>query len=32
VDTAVDGTQLKIAKQDVENLPPVDIDHPEKSS
>jgi hypothetical protein len=32
VDTSVDGTQLKIAKQDVENLPPVDIDHPEKSS
>jgi sporulation protein YlmC with PRC-barrel domain len=28
VDTTVDGTQLKIAKQDVENLPPVDIDHP----
>jgi hypothetical protein len=32
VDTSVDGTQLKIAKQDAENLPPVDIDHPEKSS
>jgi hypothetical protein len=32
VDTSVDGTQLKIAKQGVENLPPVDIDHPEKSS
>ena len=29
VDTTVDGTQLKIAKQDVENLPPVDISHPE---
>jgi sporulation protein YlmC with PRC-barrel domain len=29
VDTTVDGTQLKIAKQDVEDLPPVDIDHPE---
>jgi sporulation protein YlmC with PRC-barrel domain len=32
VDTTVDGTQLKIAKQDVRDLPPVDIDHPEKSS
>jgi sporulation protein YlmC with PRC-barrel domain len=32
VDTTVDGTQLKIAKQDVENLPSVDIDHPEESS
>jgi PRC-barrel domain len=32
VDTTVDGTQLKIAKQDVEDLPPVDISHPEKSS
>ena len=29
VDTTVDGTQLKIAKQDVENLPPVNIAHPE---
>jgi sporulation protein YlmC with PRC-barrel domain len=29
VDTTVDGTQLKIAKQDVENLPPVDISHPQ---
>jgi hypothetical protein len=29
VDTSVDGTQLKIAKQDVENLPPVNIAHPE---
>ena len=29
VDTTVDGTQLKIDKQDVEDLPPVDIDHPE---
>ena len=29
VDTTVDGTQLKIAKQDVENLPPVNISHPE---
>jgi len=29
VDTTVDGTQLKIAKQDVENLPPVAISHPE---
>ena len=29
VDTSVDGTQLKIAKQDVENLPPVNISHPE---
>jgi sporulation protein YlmC with PRC-barrel domain len=29
VDTTVDGTQLKIAKQDVEDLPPVDISHPE---
>ena len=32
VDTTVDGTQLTIAKQDVENLPPVDITHPESSS
>ena len=32
VDTSVDGTQLKIAKQDVQDLPPVDISHPEKSS
>ena len=29
VDTTVDGTQLTIAKQDVENLPPVNISHPE---
>ena len=29
VNTTVDGTQLKIAKQDVEDLPPVDISHPE---
>jgi sporulation protein YlmC with PRC-barrel domain len=29
VDTTVDGTQLKIAKQDVQDLPPVDISHPE---
>jgi hypothetical protein len=29
VDTTVDGTQLKIAKQDVEDLPPADISHPE---
>ena len=29
VDTTVDGTQLKIAKQDVEDLPPVDISRPE---
>jgi sporulation protein YlmC with PRC-barrel domain len=28
VDTTVDGTQLKIAKQDVQDLPPVDISHP----
>ena len=28
VDTTVDGTQLKIAKQDVEDLPPVDISRP----
>ena len=26
-----DGIQLKITKQDVQDLPPVDIDHPEKS-
>ena len=32
VDTTVDGTQLKIAKQDVRDLPPVNISHPEKSS
>ena len=32
VDTTVDGTQLKIAKQDVQDLPPVDITHPERSS
>src|ERR1700679_4045414 len=29
VDTTVDGTQLKIAKQAVQDLPPVDISHPE---
>jgi sporulation protein YlmC with PRC-barrel domain len=29
VDTTVDGTQLKIDKQDVQDLPPVDISHPE---
>ena len=29
VDTTVDGTQLKIAKQDVQDLPPVDTSHPE---
>jgi sporulation protein YlmC with PRC-barrel domain len=27
-----DGIQLKITKQDVHELPPVDIDHPEKKS
>ena len=32
VDTTVDGTQLKIAKQDVENLPPVNIGKLEKNS
>jgi sporulation protein YlmC with PRC-barrel domain len=32
VDTTVDGTQLKIAKQDVENLPPVNADEIEKNS
>jgi sporulation protein YlmC with PRC-barrel domain len=30
VTSTVDGIQLKIAKQDVQDLPPVDIDHPEK--
>jgi sporulation protein YlmC with PRC-barrel domain len=29
VDTSVDGTQLTISKQDVEDLPPVDITHPQ---
>jgi sporulation protein YlmC with PRC-barrel domain len=29
VDTTVDGTQLKIDKQDVQDLPPVNISHPE---
>jgi hypothetical protein len=32
VDTTVDGTQLKIAKQDVENLPPVNVDDIGKNS
>jgi sporulation protein YlmC with PRC-barrel domain len=32
VDTTVDGTQLTIAKQDVQDLPPVDITHPESNS
>jgi sporulation protein YlmC with PRC-barrel domain len=32
VTSTADGIQLKIAKQDVQDLPPVDIDHPEKSS
>jgi sporulation protein YlmC with PRC-barrel domain len=32
VDTTVDGTQLTIAKQDVQDLPPVDISHPESRS
>jgi hypothetical protein len=32
VDTSVDGTQLKIAKQDVRDLPPVNIDNLEKNS
>ena len=32
VDTTVDGTQLTIAKQDVQDLPPVDIAHPEGNS
>jgi sporulation protein YlmC with PRC-barrel domain len=32
VDTSVDGTQLKIAKQDVQNLPPANIDNLEKNS
>jgi sporulation protein YlmC with PRC-barrel domain len=32
VDTSVDGTQLTIAKQDVEALPPVDISQPDESS
>jgi sporulation protein YlmC with PRC-barrel domain len=27
-----DGIRLKISKQDVQDLPPVDIDHPEKGS
>jgi hypothetical protein len=31
VDTTVDGTQLKITKQEVRDLPSVDVDHPEKS-
>jgi sporulation protein YlmC with PRC-barrel domain len=30
VDTSVDGTQLTIDKQDVENLPPVNVDHSEE--
>ena len=25
-----DGIQLKISKQEVQDLPPVDIEHPEK--
>jgi len=25
-----DGIQLSIAKQDVQDLPPVDIDHPDR--
>ena len=32
VTSTVDGIQLKIAKQDVQDLPPVDIEHPEKRS
>jgi sporulation protein YlmC with PRC-barrel domain len=32
VDTTVDGTQLKITKHEVQDLPPVDISHPEKRS
>jgi hypothetical protein len=32
VSSTADGIQLKITKQDVQDLPPVDIDHPEKSS
>ena len=27
-----DGIQLKISKQEVQDLPPVDVDHPEKRS
>jgi len=30
VASTVDGIQLKITKQNVQDLPPVDIDHPEK--
>jgi sporulation protein YlmC with PRC-barrel domain len=30
VTSTADGIRLKIAKQDVQDLPPVDIDHPEK--
>jgi sporulation protein YlmC with PRC-barrel domain len=32
VASTVDGIKLKIAKQDVQDLPPVDIEHPERSS
>ena len=32
VDSTVDGTQLKIAKKDVQDLPPVNIDKLEKNS
>jgi sporulation protein YlmC with PRC-barrel domain len=32
VASTADGIQLTITKQEVQSLPPVDIDHPEKSS
>jgi sporulation protein YlmC with PRC-barrel domain len=32
VASTADGIQLKITKQEVQDLPPVDVDHPEKSS
>jgi sporulation protein YlmC with PRC-barrel domain len=31
VASTTDGIKLKIAKQDVQDLPPVDVDHPEKN-
>jgi sporulation protein YlmC with PRC-barrel domain len=32
VASTADGIRLKITKQEVQDLPPVDVDHPEKSS
>jgi hypothetical protein len=32
VESTVDGIQLNIAKQEVQDLPSIDIDHPDRST